>query len=168
VRLSARFAAVKTAMADRPPDRDRGPTEAVADPSVRPVLQTLQAALDAREHPKAFSDPALARLFERQTEFVQELGLEAIRLAQRAREDVVSASDVDRADERIRAEGRGRGRASLEALGGISAGGGLGLFIQTVAETNPGTLGFVIGTVLLVIGAVTLTLGLFGSRPGRR
>ncbi len=124
--------------------------------------------MDAREHPNGFSEQALARLLERQTEFVEEIGLESIRLAQRARNDVVSATDVDQADELIRSDARDRAQRGLEALGGLLWGGGLGTLLQTLPEENPEIWIILISTVLLVVGTALFMYGLFGGGRGGR
>lgn len=125
-----------------------------------PAIEAVQAALAKRPLPREFSDPSLELLYERQTEYVEDLALEAIRRARRARADVVSAADVERADEAVRGGAASRRSAWLEALGGVFAGAGLGEFADVLSDEDPGALAIALPSILMVLGAVLLTAAL--------
>ncbi|HEX2085065.1 MAG TPA: hypothetical protein VHF89_05240 [Solirubrobacteraceae bacterium] len=135
-----------------PPADDRGTPD--------PALEALEAALAQRELPRGFSEPALDLLFERQAEFLEDVGLEAIRRARRGRSDFVSAADVERADEAVRGASPSRRAAWLEALGGVFAGGGLGEFVDVLSDEDPAAVAIALPAVLMVVGAVLLTAAL--------
>lgn len=129
-----------------------------ADPTLSQAAARLQAALDADGSPGGFSDESLGVLLERQSEYVEELGLEAIRLARRSRADIVSAIDVEKADEAVRSnEGARRGRV-YESVGGVLLGGGLGqLYAQIALADDATTVGWVVAALSGVLGLVLMT-----------
>jgi hypothetical protein len=88
------------------------------DPQVAQVLQTLQGALDGNGLPNAYSRKALARLLDRQTEFLEDLGKEAVRIARLSRIDEVQPVHVDEAESVLRVPRR-RGRREIEIGGGL-------------------------------------------------
>lgn len=121
---------------------------------------TLERELARRERPTGFTDDSIVVLLEKQSQFVEDLGLAAIRQARRARADVVSAADVERAEEIVSAGSGGRRAIRLEALGGILAGAGLGEFIDVLSDKDPTALGIALPPVLMVIGAIVVTAAL--------
>jgi hypothetical protein len=128
------------------------------DPTLNQTLVALQSALQTGRPPRDFSPESVGVLFERQTEYVEELGLEAIRIARRARADVVSAADVERADEVVRMNERSSRRRIYETLGGILLGGGLGqLYAQIALGQDATTVGWVVAITSAVGGLMLLT-----------
>lgn len=126
------------------------------------VATGLQAELDRREKPDAFTDTSMAELVALQHEYVEELGAEAIRQARRNRADVVSTADVQRADELIRSGSRGS--RGLEALGGILAGAGAGQFLQVLGDKNPSNVEVALAVIALLVGAILVTASLVRRR----
>src|SRR3954452_1475192 len=90
---------------------------ATPDETLAQTLTSLQAALQTGRPPRDFSPESVGVLLERQSEYVEELGLEAIRIARRARADVVSAVDVEHADEIVRSAERARRSRLYETVG---------------------------------------------------
>jgi hypothetical protein len=135
---------------------------AAADPSLATAIQALQADLARRARPTDFSDASVVTLLDLQAQYVEDVGIEAIRHARRHDADVVSAADVEEGDRAVRAGGRGR--AYLEAFGGITAGAGVGTFLQIAVETDPSALGLSISAVIAAVGLVVTSAGLFGRR----
>jgi hypothetical protein len=105
---------------------------------------------------------SVAKLLELQAEFVEDLGVEAIRAARRHDADLVSAADVTRAEAAVRGAATRTGR--MEAFGGVLAGAGVGTFLQLAVEDDPSILGLSIAAVIAAIGLVVLAAALFGRR----
>jgi hypothetical protein len=99
-----------------------------------------------------------------QLDYVEEVGSEAIRLANRNRCDVVSANDFEQADQTVR--GSSSGRAWFEALGGIFAGAGIGTFLQIAVGSNPSVVGLSISGAVALMGFTTVAAAL--ARQGLR
>lgn len=129
-----------------------------SDSSLAGAMGALDAALRKRELPKGFSDAGLATLLQRQSEYVEDLGLEAIRLARIAKVDVVSASHVDDADQNLRPPQRRL--ALMEAFGGVFAGGGVGQALTVMMADKPSDLAIAAAIALSVIGFALLAFGL--------
>jgi len=128
------------------------------DPSLERAMQALAGALARRTRPADFSDRSLATLFELQAEYVEDVGLEAIRQARRNGADVVSATDIERGDEAVRTGGRWRGWG--EAVGGIFAGAGIGTFLTIAVETHPSTVGLGVTGAFAAVGLVVTAASL--------
>lgn len=154
--------------ADRLPSVDEG-LAAVApdidgDGALQENLASLVSGLDAKGgQPGDFSNAAVDALLDRRAEFVGELGLEAIRLARRSRADVVSASDVARADSLIRHSRVSRKAEAAKVVGGLFGGAGLGQMISVLSTSQPSTGALVFTFVSIIVGAVLLTYGLMRS-----
>jgi hypothetical protein len=134
------------------------------DPTLAQTLAALQAALETGRPPRDFSDESLGVLLERQSEYVEELGLEAIRIARRAQADVVSAVDVERADQLVRSAERSRKGRIYETVGGVFLGGGLGqLYAQIALGEEATAVGWIVASLSAVVGLVLLTYA-FASR----
>src|SRR3954454_19288757 len=119
-----------------------------ADSTLVETMTSLQAALQTGRPPRDFSDESVGVLLERQSEYVEELGLEAIRVARRAGADVVSAVDVQQADQLVRSAKRVKRRRALEMIGGLLAGAGLGLLGTQIAYGDQATtVGWILGGV---------------------
>jgi len=145
-----------------PPASD-GQSGQPVDQRLDRALRTLNEALHgggARD----FSDEALALVLKLQLDYVEEVGSEAIRLANRNRCDVVSANDFEQADQTVR--GSPNGRAWFEALGGIFAGAGIGTFLQIAVDTNPSVVGLSISGIVALGGFTTVAAAL--ARRGIR
>lgn len=132
------------------------PAETPPDATLEGTVASLQGALVGR--PRDFSPEAVGVLLERQSEYVEELGLEAIRLARRNRSDVVSAADVERGDEIVRSAAHTRTGRILETGGGVLLGGGLGqLYAQIALGDDATTVGWIVAIASAVVGLVLLT-----------
>jgi len=140
---------------------DEATGNGTVDPSLDRALQTLNETL-SRGRASEFSAESLAVLLKLQVEYIEEIGNEAIRLANRNRCDVVSANDFERADETVRSSTYGRGW--LEALGGIFAGAGIGTFLQIAVDRNPSVLGLSISGAVALIGFTTVAAALARQR----
>lgn len=130
-----------------------------APPDIEAVIERLQAELGTGRRPGDFSEQSVDAVFDRQVDFVEELAREAIRQARRTGADVVSAADVERADQLVRGGGTGRTRL-WEPVGGILAGAGVGEFIDVLSDDDPSTLAIALPTVFMLIGAVVMTVAL--------
>jgi hypothetical protein len=134
------------------------PASTGPDPTLTQTLTSLEASLHTGRPPRSFSEESLGVLFERQSEYVEELGIEAIRLARRARADVVSASDVEHADEIVRSAERSQRNRIYETVGGILLGGGLGqLYAQIALGKDATNIGWIVAILSGVVGLVLLT-----------
>jgi hypothetical protein len=134
------------------------PFPGTPDTTLAETLTSLQAALQTGRPPRDFSEESVGVLLERQSEYVEELGLEAIRIARRARADVVSAVDVEHADEVVRSAERTRRGRIFETVGGILLGGGLGqLYAQIALGDDATTVGWVVAIMSATAGLVLLT-----------
>jgi histone H3/H4 len=131
-------------------------TESQSDPGLARVLTTLRTSLAGKHAPRDFSQESVGALLEQQVDYVEEVGVEAILIARRAHADVVSAADVQRADELVRAGSRGRRLAGVEALGGILAGAGVAELFTVLSQTHPSTLGYVLASLSTVLGSMLL------------
>jgi F0F1-type ATP synthase assembly protein I len=138
-----------------------GSSESFNDPSLDRAMRVLSDVLE-RGRAKEFSDEALAVLLKLQLDYIEELGGEAIRRANRNRCDVVSANDLEGADQSVRSSTYGR--AWLEAIGGIFAGAGIGTFLQLAVDSNPPTIGLAISGVVALIGFTTVGAALARQR----
>jgi len=134
--------------------------ETTSDAGIARVLTTLRTSLAGKHAPRDFSQESVGALLERQADYVEEIGVEAILLARRSRADVVSASDVERADELVRAGVRGRRLAGVEALGGLLAGAGIAELFTVLSQHHPSTLGYVLAAVSTALGSMLLAYGL--------
>jgi hypothetical protein len=143
---------------------DEGELAVPEDRSLGRVIEKLRGALSRRTPPKDFSEDAVALMLERQAEFVEELGIEAIRIARRGHEDVVSAWNIAQADQIVRASSVGRLVIVAQSLGGLVGGAGLSQLFVVLAEKQPSTLGYVLATVSTVFGFAALTYGLTRRR----
>lgn len=131
----------------------------VGDPSLERALKRLNDGLRSNGSARDFSDEGLAMLLKLQLDYVEEVGAEAIRLANRNQADVVSAADFERADHAVRPSTSGR--AWLEALGGIFAGAGTGTFLQIAVASEPSILGLSISAVVGAAGFTVVAATLF-------
>lgn len=130
-----------------------------ADPNLEETVKRLNASLRTRGTAADFSDEALATLLKLQLDYVEEVGGEAIRLANRNQADVVSAADLEGADRTVRPTTQGK--AWLEAIGGILAGAGTGTFLQIAVTKNPSVLGLSISAIVAVVGFSVVAATLF-------
>src|SRR5437764_12121102 len=126
-------------MATDQPAHPEGSGSGVTPAEVDRALATLRQALSAHQLPKTFSDTAWTELLERESEFVSELGLEAIRRARQKREEVVSRADVADADNAIRRAGQTSVVAAVQAVGGLLFGGGITGIAGWASDSHPST-----------------------------
>jgi hypothetical protein len=133
-----------------------------SDSNLEKALEALNETLHRRGQAHDFSDEALAVVLKLQLDYIEEIGTEAIRLANRNQADVVSAADLERADRTVRAATSGR--AWLEALGGILAGAGVGTFLQLAVADNPSTLGLSISATIGAVGLMVVAAALVSQR----
>jgi len=137
-------------------------SSAATDSNLEKALEALNETLRRRGQARDFSDEALAVVLKLQLDYIEEVGSEAIRLANRNQADVVSAANLEQADRTIRASTSGR--AWLEALGGILAGAGVGTFLQLAVASNPSTLGLSISAVIGAVGLMIVAAALVSQR----
>lgn len=138
-----------------------GAGDSSGDPSLDRALRVLSDILE-RGRAKEFSDDALAVLLKLQLEYIEELGGEAIRRANRNRCDVVSANDLEGADQSVRSSSYGR--AWFEAIGGIFAGAGIGTFLQLALGGDPPTIGLAVSGIVALLGFTTVAAALARQR----
>jgi hypothetical protein len=124
------------------------------------ALSVMRQALAAHELPKAFSEDAWTELLKRESEFVGEVGLEAIRIARQKRSDSVSASDVGEADASIRRAGLGNLWTVAQTIGGVLAGGGVSGLIAEAGAKHAKTAPLAASIAGLVIGAAIIGFAL--------
>jgi hypothetical protein len=152
-----------------PPDPDQTPSvprpaAPEEDRSLSRIIARLRQGLSRRRPPRDFSEESLALILERQAEFVEELGLEAIAIARRAQSDVVSKVDVEQADRLVRASSASRVVVAAQSLGGVLLGAGLSGYVNVIFTKHPTTIEYVAATVFSVLGAAILTYGLTRRR----
>jgi histone H3/H4 len=109
-----------------------------------------------------FSANAVDTLAARQAEYVEEVSQEATRIARRNRSDLVSAADVEAADQKLHRDSPGRA-GLLELLGGAIFGAGLSEFIAVMTTAEPGHLGIAFGCGGMVVGLFAIAF----ARSGR-
>jgi hypothetical protein len=141
-----------------------GGTPEIEDRSLGRIIERLRTDLSRKSPPSDFSPDAVALILERQAEFVEEVGVEAIRIARRGREDVVSAWDVEQADQIVRASSVGRFVVAAQAIGALIGGAGLAHLFVVLSETHPSTIGYILATTGTVGGLIALTYGLTRRR----
>ncbi|HEX5525703.1 MAG TPA: hypothetical protein VFX44_00730 [Solirubrobacterales bacterium] len=106
----------------------------------------------------SFSANAVDTLADRQAEYLEEVSQEATRIARRNRSDLVSAADVEAADQKLHRDARGRA-GLLELLGGAIFGAGLSEFIAVMTTSDPGHLGIAFGCGGMVVGLLVTFFG---------
>lgn len=127
------------------------------------ALRFLQGELARRERPVAFSQEALARLLDRQTEYLTELGVEAIRVARRADNDDVQAVNINEAERRVRVAQSPTRELSL-AFGGLIGGGALSLLVAELTTQHPSLALTIAAVVVIVITMLVLLWSIIGRR----
>lgn len=131
------------------------------DPVLSKSIVELQAALQGKSHPRDFSRESLVALLERQAEYVEEVGLEAIRIAKSSQADFVSKRDIEKADEVVRSASGANGvGAFTEPVGGIILGAGLGQLLSVLAAEDPEALSYALATAACIIGVALLVYGI--------
>lgn len=143
---------------------DEGPEHESPDPGVDEATRALQRALDARDIPQRFSEEALARMFDRQTAFLVNLGEEAVLVARRAGNHEVQPVDVSTA-EAILGGGRTPTSHRVAEVGGslvfgVAASQGL---TESLAD-NPRPLVLILSGVFLLASAISTVVGLLAHR----
>jgi hypothetical protein len=153
-----------------PPTTPQAPSPDVSAPDgsaeIDRSLRVLREALRANRLPSTFSVSAWAELVERESEFVAELGLDAIRRARRKRCDVVSAADINEADQSIRRAGLTSLMVGVQTVGGVSSGAGITGIIAWTGESKPSTALLVLSIVGALLGAaiIAFSMGRSSSR----
>jgi histone H3/H4 len=133
------------------------------DAALNRALSRIRAEFDGGR-PSDLSDEARAALLDAHAEFLEELGIEAVRAARRDRSDVVSASHIDDARTIVRDPADNRRLRAIGATGGILAGAGVGQLLAVLSEADPSPLGYLLATAALVLGCVLLALALGRKR----
>jgi hypothetical protein len=130
--------------------------------SLELVLARLSEDLQRPGGPTEFSDRSLSALLERQTHYLEALGLESIRTARRAHADSVSAKDVETASRILQGGPRRRLSRVLDPLGGLLAGAGLSQLYTVLSATSdkPSTLAYVLAAVSTVAGIAMLAFSI--------
>jgi histone H3/H4 len=106
----------------------------------------------------SFSSHAVEALADRQEAYIEEVGQEAIRIARRNRADLVSAADVEAADQKLH-KGSSSRLGLLDVLGGAIFGAGLSEFAAVMTTPHPGHLGIALSCGGMVIGLVGIAYG---------
>lgn len=152
-------------MAERPlrrSDRESG----LDDPQVSHVLESLQASIDAHDLPEGFSDKGLARLLDRQTEYLEDLGQEAVRLARVARINEVQPVHIDQAEAILRVD-PGRRKHGYEAAGGLLWGLSSSAIVQELASSKPKMWLIGLAAVVLVLATGILVWAIASDQRPR-
>lgn len=119
------------------------------------LANRLKAELGKTTQPSAFTQPGFQALVSAQDEYVEDLAVEAIRVARRSQADVVSKVQVDEARSRVRSASKRF--ASLELFGGLLGGAGISQLVTNLSsEGEVSTLGYGIATALTVVGVAML------------
>jgi hypothetical protein len=148
----------------QPPEGHPPPQDVPSlDEHVDQALRYLQGELSRRDRPAAFSREALARLLDRQTEYLTELGIESIRVARRAENDEVQAVNVSEAERRVRAEHSAARELGL-AFGGLVGGGGLSLLVAELTIETPNVPLTITALIIVVVTMAVLLWSIVGRR----
>ncbi len=129
-------------------------------------IDSIHADLRAHEIPCGITDRAWDEIFERASEFLSELGLEATRRARQKRAEVVSRSDVSAADQALRHARQTSLTAASQTLGGVLCGGGVSGVIAYASDTHPSVWALVVSVAGLVSGAAIIAFAI-GRAWGR-
>lgn len=134
-------------------------TETGKDPALTRALERIGAEFDGGG-PTDLSDRARAALLEAHAEFIEELGVEAVRSARRSRSDAVSERDIDEARQIVQSPSKTKLREAMGAVGGVLAGAGAGQLFAVLSQEDPSTVGYAVATIGLVIGSILLATAL--------
>src|SRR4051812_28869272 len=96
-----------------------------ADPGLREAVERIAKELRRRGNPSDLTDEAVAKLLDLNAGYLDDVAVEAIRLARDNRSDVVSANDVDEADRLLRKRTHFRRTVVMNTIGGLLAGAGI-------------------------------------------
>jgi histone H3/H4 len=129
------------------------------DPALTQALERIRAEFDGGG-PNDLSDRARAALLEAHAEFVEELGVEAVRSARRSRSDAVSEIDIEEARRIVQSPSKTRLGEAMGAVGGVLAGAGAGQLFAVLSQKNPSTAGYAAATIGLVVGSILLAMAL--------
>lgn len=129
--------------------------ETGADSALQQALARIQQEF-SDNGPKDLSNEARAALLDVHAEYLEDLGVEAVRVAKRSRLDTVSAKHIDEARSFVQSGSEPKVTQAVAALGGILAGAGAGQFLAVLSEKEPSTLGYALATIALVLGCLLL------------
>jgi hypothetical protein len=132
------------------------PQEAAQDTALKKALDRIESEFDSKKGPRDISDEARAALLDAHAEFLENLGVEAVRAAKRSRLDTVSARHIDEAYVFIQSGSESKVVQGLATVGGIFAGAGAAQFLAVLSEDNPSKLGYVVATAALIVGFIFL------------
>jgi len=125
------------------------------DSALKRALDRIEKEFDANG-PRDLSDEARAALLDAHAEFLEDLGVEAVRVAKRGGLDIVSARHIDDARVALQSGSESRVIQGVSALGGVLAGAGAGQFLAVLSEKDPSNLGYALATLFLVAGCLLL------------
>jgi histone H3/H4 len=145
-------------------NRERPTHESQSGAAFEQTIERLRTGLAKHGQPQNLSTNAVAVLLERQAEYVEEVGSEAIRIAKRNRADFVSGADVESADRRLRGTSLPGTRALACTMGAATFGAGLSEFITIMTTAHPGHLGIGLGCGGMVGGLLGVAYGLLRGR----
>lgn len=132
----------------------------VPDRLLDTVMSVLASELArSNGYPAEFSSKSLTRLQQRQAEYIEDLGIYAIRIARREHLDEVSATHVDQAVSRLTEPVQNRRAITMQTVGGAMLGVGGGQLFAVLSAEHPSTLAYVLVVVGLVLGVVLVMLG---------
>jgi histone H3/H4 len=113
---------------------------------------------------RIFSDHAIATLADHQSEYAQEVCSEAIRSAKRNHSDLVSATDIEAADKKLRGPSLRGQRALANTVGAGIFGAGAGEFITVMTTAHPNHLGIGLAGGGMAFGLVCVACALARGR----
>jgi len=125
------------------------------DSALNQALERIQQEF-SEDGPRDLSDEARAALLDVHAEFLEDLGVEAVRVAKRNQLDTVSARHIDEARVLVQSGSEPKVIQGVAAVGGIFAGAGAGQFLAVLSEKEPSTLGYALATLALVAGCLLL------------
>lgn len=135
-----------------------------SDEQLHHVLASLQASLDSRRRPRAFSQQSVESMLECQAEFLSGLGHEAIRIADRAGNDEVQVVNVESADRVIRSDGLRR-RHGAEVIGALLWGLSSATLLQELLAQDNAKMWLIgVSVVVLLLATGSVVYGLQGGR----
>jgi hypothetical protein len=125
--------------------------ESAEDSALRQALDRIEEEF-GKGGPKDLSDEARAALLDAHAEFLEDLGVEAVRAAKRGGLDTVSARHIDEAHIFIQSGSESKVIQGFATFGGVLAGAGAGQFLAVLSEKDPSNLGYALATIFLVVG----------------
>jgi hypothetical protein len=127
----------------------------MTDPQPPSELERIikTAEIELRQiHAGLFSSEGFQRLTQRINEFIGELTLESVRVAQRHQSDSVSPAYVDQAHEHLVSGKPAKWHRVVGGIGGIVFGVGLAAGGSMIQSGQFSTRGFLLSTICIIVG----------------